>query len=317
MTDWTRIVRKSALIVALWIGSSITALPLFADPLELPEANPIDEQVSVVTDGGHDHGAIVIPPWLRLFGKSYGEWGAEWWRWAMSIPFGSNPILDETGASCSVEQSGPVWFLAGSSGSVVTRSCTIPFGKVIFFPVLNYLADYPCPPEFGFEPAPGQDLDEFLTQSAKDIIDQVDQLSVEIDGKAVSDPFRYRGASGPITFTGDPSLSAWDPCVTGTEQNAASDGYWIMLPPLRRGQHTIRFTGGVSAFGFSLDVTYNINVVSRFEWHTAAVPLGGGGSSGTTAVGTSLKKAASGANPTESSAAAPATTWGGLKLRYR
>jgi hypothetical protein len=47
---------------------------------------------------------------------------------------------------------------------------------------------------------------------------------------------------------------------------SVSDGYWIMLPPLSRGNHTIRFTGSFRdpATGdlfFGLDVTYDLLVV--------------------------------------------------------
>src|SRR5688572_29233456 len=33
----------------------------------------------------------------KLFGKSYEEWGAQWWQWAMSIPKSENPML---GGAC-------------------------------------------------------------------------------------------------------------------------------------------------------------------------------------------------------------------------
>ena len=44
---------------------------------------------------------------------------------------------DTTGEFASLGQSGPVWFLAGTFGSTVTRTVTIPAGKTLFFPILN------------------------------------------------------------------------------------------------------------------------------------------------------------------------------------
>lgn len=41
--------------------------------------------------------AGVFLPSSTPFGKTYGEWGDEWWKWALSIPPGDNPLLDETG----------------------------------------------------------------------------------------------------------------------------------------------------------------------------------------------------------------------------
>jgi hypothetical protein len=34
-------------------------------------------------------------------------------------------------------QDGPVWFLAGTPGGPVTRDCTIPEGKQLYFPLVN------------------------------------------------------------------------------------------------------------------------------------------------------------------------------------
>jgi len=42
--------------------------------------------------------------------------------------------------------------------------------------------------------------------------------------------------------------------------HCVADGYWVMLPPLSAGSHTIHFAGGFTSSGFSLDVTYNITV---------------------------------------------------------
>jgi hypothetical protein len=63
---------------------------------------------------------------------------AKWWQWALSIPVFENPLLDQTGEKCMVGQRGPVWFLVGNfGGGDTTRSCSIPEGKRLFFPVIN------------------------------------------------------------------------------------------------------------------------------------------------------------------------------------
>jgi hypothetical protein len=52
---------------------------------------------------------------------------------------------------CSIGQSGPVWFLAGTTGGApVVRGCTVPKGKELFFSLLNLMfyndpADPPPP----------------------------------------------------------------------------------------------------------------------------------------------------------------------------
>src|SRR6478735_5008364 len=61
----------------------------------------------------------------------------EWWQWAMAIPASQNPILDKTGNNCGIGQHGDVWFLAGSTGSTLTRACSVPAGARLFVPVVN------------------------------------------------------------------------------------------------------------------------------------------------------------------------------------
>ena len=149
---------------------------------------------------------------------SYGEWGAQWWRWAYSFPFAQFPPLQSGELDCSAGQSDPVWFLAGTAGQgPVTRSCTIPTGKALFFPILAIVNDYPCP-DLNFQPPPGQTLEEFLTEGAEAVINLVTELQVIVDGRSLNDLFSYRATSRLFTFTADPSLVAFDPCVTGTQQ---------------------------------------------------------------------------------------------------
>jgi hypothetical protein len=95
-------------------------------------------------DDGHPK---VVSSRSKVFGLTYGEWGAAWWQWLLPIPPCSTgpvdpdhptecagtpaPTLDTTGAECDAGQSGPVWFLAGTSYNTLqfgaaTRSCTVP-----------------------------------------------------------------------------------------------------------------------------------------------------------------------------------------------
>ena len=198
------------------------------------------------------------------YGKSYGDWGAAWWNWALGFPADQNPIRDSTGEFGSQGQSGPVWFLAGTSGATVERTLTIPQGKGIFIPLLNVINDYPCP-DPNFQPAPGQTLEEFLTEGAVFFVDHATELALEVDGVPLGNLFDYRATSGLFTFTGDPSLTAvFDPCITGEPQSAVTDGYWVMLAPLRPGRHTIHSTSKAEfpefGFEFGVEVTYHITV---------------------------------------------------------
>ena len=210
----------------------------------------------------------VLPPNSHPYGKTYVEWSLQWSRWAYSIPFATNPVINDlTGAYCGNGQSGPVWFLAGTfNPGAITRSCTIPPGKAIFFPIINVNNDYPCP-DPNFKPGPGQSMEDFLTNGygdipgAKDYIDPVTaaDLKVEVDGTSLQNLLSYRKTSSLYYFTGDISLKdTWDPCVTGTEQPAVQDGYWIMLAPLSAGKHTLHLYGNNGIW--APDVTYNLTI---------------------------------------------------------
>lgn len=148
--------------------------------------------------GGNDNGVSpkaapnynpgVIQPYAKINGKTYGDWGTEWWKWALSVPFSKSVINDPDGGFGSQNQKGAVWFLAGNNGGTSDRTITIPAGKLIFFPLFTYWNDYPCP-DPNFKPAPGQSLEDFLTLGAASVIDpwvtdQIDyKLSAMVDDR--------------------------------------------------------------------------------------------------------------------------------------
>ena len=201
-----------------------------------------------------------VPPTETYFGKTYGEWGGAWWKWTLELPYSQNPILDPDGRFGHLGQTGDVWFLAGTFGAKTNRSLVVPHGKSLFFPLINTANDYPCP-DPNFKPAPGQTLEAFLQQVNADAIAGTTNLFVEVDGVSYTNLFAYRGISPLFNFTADISLKRpdYDPCITGSEQQMASDGYWFMLKPLTAGTHTLRLGGGHTTFG--VDVTYQLTVL--------------------------------------------------------
>ena len=83
---------------------------------------------SVEAGKGNAGNPRVLPPQSHPHGKTYGEWAAAWWQWALSIPEAQNPVADATGEFAGLGQSGPVWFLAGTFGNSAERTVTIPAG---------------------------------------------------------------------------------------------------------------------------------------------------------------------------------------------
>lgn len=198
---------------------------------------------------------VVLKPDYRLDGRSAAELSAEWWQWAMSSPAEINPVRDNTGSYCDVGQQGNVWFLAGGFGSSrISRHCVIPGGKYIFFPVIN-MAYWPSEENSGYT------CDQAKRNAAVNN-DGALSLFVAIDGVAVENPKRFRAQTDKcfdIFDRAGQSLHAY------RAYPSASDGYWILLAPLGKGRHNIKFGGGYETSGepygrMVQDIEYDITV---------------------------------------------------------
>src|SRR5690242_5593991 len=131
-----------------------------------------------------DPGPLIAPIHTTPAGQTYGRWAAAWSQWALSVPGAKNPLLDTTGQYCGERQIDEVWFLAGVLGSgQATRTCNIPAGKSLFFPLINntYAAFLSDPPE--------QRTEEFVRSQAE--CPPPVQITVSIDRFNVPQPQRF------------------------------------------------------------------------------------------------------------------------------
>lgn len=183
----------------------------------------------------HKDESRVIPPAEVPLGVSYGGWGAAWWKWAFNVPEATNPLLDPTGEFCGQGQQGAVWFLAGNAaGGKTERTCTLPAGKNVFFPIVNAIG-WVIPDDPGLDT-----VEEIRTLLAYQNMNAT--TSATLDGaaletfRATSDAFTLSLADGNLM--GAPAMD-----IPG----CLSDGYWIMLRPLTPGAHTLRFAGEVGS----------------------------------------------------------------------
>jgi hypothetical protein len=206
----------------------------------------------------------IFPPDSRPYGLTYGEWTAKWWQWAYLKPEADNPLVDDTGENCASNQSGSVWFLAGTGGGAVTRECTIPSDKGILIPIINVECDSAADP--------ASDTEAELRACAKADQDTVIAKEVTIDGINVANLDSYRFQSPLFNLTFPENNIAGLPPQTA---KAVSDGYWILLEPLSPGNHEIHFKAAlgdptaIGATNFALDVRYLLTVV---EGQTEAAP---------------------------------------------
>lgn len=194
-------------------------------------------------------------PDSKPYGLTYGQWTVKWWNWALSIPTEINPIYDDSGKFANVSQDPNVFFLAGTfDGATVQRRCTVPNGKAVLFPVMNYEVNPIEYPNLKTE-----------TEMVREVIrDQDDILNLEatIDGKKV--PF-YRIRSDPPVFPLTISLDLIEskevPKGVKTIAEASSDGYWIFLKHLSKGEHRIFFAGSCSSGIRNVRANYDVTVI--------------------------------------------------------
>src|SRR5262249_53059345 len=99
------------------------------------EAMPISGKSSLLTS------VPALAPGKDIAGERLSRWIQRYWQWSRSSPKGETPADDSTGERCAAEQSGPVFFLTGSSKpDTVSRTCVVPKDSYILIPLINILA---------------------------------------------------------------------------------------------------------------------------------------------------------------------------------
>ena len=105
--------------------------------------------------------------------------------------------------------------------------------------------------------------ESFLRDIANMTMDMVADMEARVDGVALKDIPAYRAESPPGGFTMHfPEGSLYtDWGLAPGDRLAVADGYYIMLPPLSEGDHTIEFSGAIPEWDFAVDVAYDLSVV--------------------------------------------------------
>ncbi len=190
---------------------------------------------------------LLLSPEVSVSGTSQSEWSRKWWQWAASFEHQRSPIADQTGSFCASKQNGDVWFLAGTYGTKRTiRTCTVPTGKYLFFPLINYVV---TPSSVG-----STDCNSVMSTAAR-MTDQVSNLLLEVDGVRYGDLERHRQSTRScfdIGVLAEPKIRIYP---------SAANGYYVMLKPLPPGTHTLNFGGVLPSMVQA--VTYTIIVEQR------------------------------------------------------
>lgn len=191
----------------------------------------------------------VLPPGSRSHGTTYAELSGAWWQWALAGTTADNPVADTTGVNCGVRQSGSIWFLAGTFGGGVTRTCQVPSGKALFFPLVNTV--------WANDPGGAATVEELRELANADLAGAT--ASAEIDGTsvAVTEDYLVESTVFDLALTADNVLGA----PAGTYAPAVAAGFHLLLAPLSRGPHELHFEG-CFANGFCVEATYHL-IVSK------------------------------------------------------
>ncbi|MEY2875559.1 MAG: hypothetical protein RLZZ373_2930 [Pseudomonadota bacterium] len=240
--------------VAALVGALVLALPAQAGMDGARGARISGATYSPTHAGQSDASARSDGSQGAWRGRSHAEWAQSFWRWTLSIPFNANPAI--VGGDCEVNQEGPVWFLVGPLGGSFSRTCTVPVGKAILAPVAVFLSDYPCPSPPAFEPAPGQTFADFLGGGLIPLIESYSVVEARLNGRSLK-PRRI--TTRTFGFTAAADLKAVDGCLTGSPQVGLSDGFFVTIEPLPRGDHILQLRSVSGILGMT-EGTFTLKV---------------------------------------------------------
>jgi hypothetical protein len=186
---------------------------------------------ATIESRANDKAVVIVPPDAKYHGKTYGEWSAAFWQYALALPVEGHPFLNEE-VDFSAGQTGSVWFWGAPDGPF-TRHISMPAGKALFLTIRDVeVSTLEAPPFFGA-------TEEEQRAGATWFADRIIDVSVTINGVEVPNIEQYRFPSPQFTFT---APTPWVFGEVGGTGTAVSDGYFLMLK-LPKGHHSIYYQG--------------------------------------------------------------------------
>lgn len=192
------------------------------------------------------------------YGKSMQQWSNRWWNWMVGQPKESNPTEDSDGKyanNCQTYDN--VYFLCGTTTSKnVVRSCDIPDGKSILFPVICYEHSL-------LEDRDINNPHELLKLSTEDLNEyDMNNVSAKINDNEYSTKDGIIRIRSPLFSITLPKSNVWS---TGNEgfTIAAADGYWIFVNDIDPGSYDIKFRARPShpeTGSLEIDTSYKIKI---------------------------------------------------------
>jgi len=203
--------------------------------------------LSVQASAGPD--SYFYPADSKPFGKSYPEWAAIWFKFVFEYPVKDARLSDPDGSLCAVNQTGSVWILPGASNGEFTRRCVIPNGtSLLISPTDGY-----CNKR---ESNVGDNEAE-IRKCVKDDVDEDTYSYTILDGVKISnlhDVNRFQSVLFDLNYP--PNEGPY---------KTVTDGVFLMLKPLPRGNHTLVQAAGATQPGESADQGWNYKVTYYLE----------------------------------------------------
>jgi hypothetical protein len=190
-----------------------------------------------------------------------------WVRWIGELPYAAGPLGDETGAQCAENQSGAVWYLAGTSGDSATRSCTIPANKKLVFPLVNYWeavpdSAYPTPEELAAVLAGNQEFASWIFANTCSLTARLDGVDI-YTAEGLADTWVEVFERFDVDLPNDSDNFADYFGLVDVLVPTVGAGYYGHLAPLAPGDHVLEYGGALCSGGdviFATSTTVNLHV---------------------------------------------------------
>jgi len=190
-------------------------------------------------------GAGVMPPAARVHGYSLLDLATAYNAWAWGTSAEVNPLV---AARCERSPVNPnIWFLPVSLGGETTATCQLPPGA--------FLVVTPGSIECSnIEPDPFFGADEAGLRACVDgWFALLNHAEVILDGNPVTNLSDYALRTRALTLPPNNLLS--------TESGLSmSEGYFLAVPPLSRGTHTLRLYDEFESLDFKAGLTLTLVV---------------------------------------------------------
>jgi len=178
----------------------------------------------------------VAPIQSRPGGRSYSEWAAAWWQWALQTPATNHPA---NGGPCSTGQTGHVWFVGVNFAPAgpLARTCTVPTGTALNLQLISsaFFAFLNDPPETRTE--------DFIRSAAECSDFSAQQLRIDgVDYANVASRYLERSTVFKVQLPVDNVLGLTEAVVPNLTLSPAVDmGYYLFLHPLPVGTHLVEW----------------------------------------------------------------------------